>query len=304
MTKAAGRAAAALAAPPRPRAAASGPGESAEGTADLTVTRDYGAERCSRTTVERPAESDTVMRVLDREAEHRRPATAAASCSRSTGSRAHARTAAASTGSSTSTGSSRRSAPPRSRVRGGDRIWWDYRDWTDGDARPGRGRLVARAVRPGVARAASRSRCGSTAPADQKPATRSRRRLDDAGVEAMGVGCDERRVSAGRSGCSSVPGSCGRCATTRASRIAGPAQAAACSPLRARGTAAGELVGPRRRRRVPASAWAPAPAWSPRCGRARTRPTWVVTGTDDDGRRRGGRLLWTRATCATATRSP
>ena len=47
------------------------------------------------------------------------------------GSAARPRTAGASTGSSTSTASSRRSAPPRCGFAPGDRIWWDYRDWTD-----------------------------------------------------------------------------------------------------------------------------------------------------------------------------
>ena len=34
------------------------------------------------------------------------------------------------TGSSTSTASSPRLAPPTCRCKGGDRIWWDYRNWT------------------------------------------------------------------------------------------------------------------------------------------------------------------------------
>ncbi len=34
------------------------------------------------------------------------------------------------TGSSTSTASSRRSAPPTTPLEGGERIWWDYRDWS------------------------------------------------------------------------------------------------------------------------------------------------------------------------------
>ncbi len=46
-----------------------GPGESSEGEATLTVTRDYGAEELIEATREDPPESETVMRVLDSEAE-------------------------------------------------------------------------------------------------------------------------------------------------------------------------------------------------------------------------------------------
>jgi hypothetical protein len=46
-----------------------GAGAAAEGEATLTVTRDYGAEDVIEATIEGPAPSDTVIRVLDREAE-------------------------------------------------------------------------------------------------------------------------------------------------------------------------------------------------------------------------------------------
>ena len=46
-----------------------GPGEEQEGSAYLSVTRDYGAERLLEATVTDPAESETVVRFLDREAE-------------------------------------------------------------------------------------------------------------------------------------------------------------------------------------------------------------------------------------------
>src|SRR5262245_20405612 len=46
-----------------------GPGPSSEGTARLLVTRDYGAERLLRASEEGPAESETVLRFLDREAD-------------------------------------------------------------------------------------------------------------------------------------------------------------------------------------------------------------------------------------------
>jgi hypothetical protein len=46
-----------------------GEGETSDGEATLAVTRDYGAEELLATTVEDPSSTDTVMRVLDREAE-------------------------------------------------------------------------------------------------------------------------------------------------------------------------------------------------------------------------------------------
>ncbi len=42
-----------------------GPGDSSEGEATLTVTRDYGDEELLEVTREDPPSSETVMRVLD-----------------------------------------------------------------------------------------------------------------------------------------------------------------------------------------------------------------------------------------------
>ena len=46
-----------------------GPGESSDGEATLTVTRDYGAEPMLEATESEPSASETVIRFLDREAE-------------------------------------------------------------------------------------------------------------------------------------------------------------------------------------------------------------------------------------------
>lgn len=46
-----------------------GPGESAEGSADLRVTRDFGADELIGAGLEDPTESDTVVRFLDQNAE-------------------------------------------------------------------------------------------------------------------------------------------------------------------------------------------------------------------------------------------
>ena len=91
------------------------------------MTRDYGAEGLLEAAEDDPPGARPCCGCSTARPTSRR-ATAAASYSRSRASRA-ARAAAASTGSSTSTGSSRLRRR-RSRVYGGDRIWWDYRDWT------------------------------------------------------------------------------------------------------------------------------------------------------------------------------
>ena len=105
-----------------------GPGQD-EGDVSLTVTRDYGSKVLLQKT-DSINESDTVLRVLDRNAE---VTTRYGGGLRPVDRRARGqpeRRAAAATGSSTSTGSSRRSAPPSTTSPDGDRIWWDYRDWT------------------------------------------------------------------------------------------------------------------------------------------------------------------------------
>jgi hypothetical protein len=107
-----------------------GPGESSEGEATLNVTRDYGSVPVAEATLSDPSESETVMRMLDAEAEI---------STRFGGGFVHS-----------IEGVSGRIDDGRSfdwffyvnglesgrgaaevGVSGGDRIWWDYRDWTD-----------------------------------------------------------------------------------------------------------------------------------------------------------------------------
>ncbi len=94
------------------------------------MTRDYGAEPVLEATVSQPSESETVIRMLDREAEI---------TTRFGGGFVHSIEGVAGdlsggrsldwffyvNGIESSTGAA--DVP----VRGGDRIWWDYRDWTD-----------------------------------------------------------------------------------------------------------------------------------------------------------------------------
>lgn len=107
-----------------------GPGESSSGEATLTVTRDFGAEVLLEATQEDPAESETVIRFLDREAELE---------TRYGGGFVHSIDGLS---GEVSRGRSRDwfffvngIESPRGAadvpIRGGDRIWWDYRDWTE-----------------------------------------------------------------------------------------------------------------------------------------------------------------------------
>lgn len=106
-----------------------GAGESSEGEATLTVTRDYGADELVEATREDPPESETVMRVLDSEAEiqTRYGGGFVQSIEGISGRTEAGRTSDwffYTNGVESSIGAA------EAEVRGGDRIWWDYRDWT------------------------------------------------------------------------------------------------------------------------------------------------------------------------------
>jgi hypothetical protein len=107
-----------------------GPGESSDGEATLRVTRDYGNELMVDASVSDPTESDTVIRVLDREAEI---------TTRYGGGFVQSIEGLAGgidggrsfdwffyvNGIESPVGAA--DVP----LHGGDRVWWDYRDWTD-----------------------------------------------------------------------------------------------------------------------------------------------------------------------------
>jgi hypothetical protein len=107
-----------------------GPGDASSGEATLTVTRDYGSVPVLKASASDPPESETVIRFLDREAEI---------TTRYGG--AFVQSIDGTSGSVTDGRSSDwffyvnglwsdRGAADVT-VRGGDRIWWDYRDWSD-----------------------------------------------------------------------------------------------------------------------------------------------------------------------------
>jgi Domain of unknown function (DUF4430) len=107
-----------------------GPGSSTKGTASLTVTRDYGTREMVSATDTDPSESDTVIRLLDRSAEitTRYGGGFVQSISGLAGRVGGGRSSDwffYVNGVESSVGAA------DVRVHPGDRIWWDYRDWTD-----------------------------------------------------------------------------------------------------------------------------------------------------------------------------
>ncbi|CAN5482282.1 hypothetical protein BH10ACT11_BH10ACT11_16850 [soil metagenome] len=107
-----------------------GPGPSTEGTATLDVTRDYGVEPVADGTVENPTESETVLRLLDHQTDitTRYGGGFVQSIEGIAGGVDSGRNSDwffYVNGIESSIGSA------DVKVRGGDRIWWDYRDWTD-----------------------------------------------------------------------------------------------------------------------------------------------------------------------------
>jgi len=107
-----------------------GAGPSSSGTATLSVTRDYGSKTLVDATDKDPAESDTVIRLLDRDAD--------------ISTRYGGGFVQSIDGLAGGEHGGRRSdwffyrngieSPVGAadvHVHGGDRIWWDYRDWTD-----------------------------------------------------------------------------------------------------------------------------------------------------------------------------
>lgn len=107
-----------------------GPGASTEGTATVTVTRDYGAVELRSAEVAEPTETDTVMRVLDREAEieTRYGGGFVQSIDGVAGGFDDARSF---DWFFYVNGVESPSGAADTRVLGGDRIWWDHRDWTE-----------------------------------------------------------------------------------------------------------------------------------------------------------------------------
>ena len=106
-----------------------GPGSASEGDATLTVTRDFGSESLVEATQPDPPESETVMRFLDSEADvaTRYGGGFVQSIDGLAGSERGGRRYDwffFVNGIESPVGAA------EARVYGGDRVWWDYREWT------------------------------------------------------------------------------------------------------------------------------------------------------------------------------
>jgi hypothetical protein len=102
-----------------------GAGPSSSGTATLTVTRGYGSQMLLQATDEDPPSSETVIRFLDGEADI---------TTRYGGGFVQSIDGLAGTGSSDwffyVNGTESPVGAAEVDVKGGDRIWWDYRNWS------------------------------------------------------------------------------------------------------------------------------------------------------------------------------
>jgi hypothetical protein len=164
-----------------------GTGPSSKGEATLTVTRDYGAEVIVDATVEDPNESETVLRFLDREADitTRYGGGFVQSIEGLAGEARDGRTLDwffYVDGIESPVGSAERGVGP------GQRIWWDYRDWTDAMRVPA---VVGSWPQP-LAPDATLDCRASQSMCDELDA-----RLAEAGVETDEMGDEAPRVLAG-----------------------------------------------------------------------------------------------------------
>jgi hypothetical protein len=166
-----------------------GPGESTDGDATLTVTRDHGSQQLLEATQSEPTESDTVIRMLDREAEitTRYGGGFVQSIEGIAGEIEGGRSLDwffFVNGIESPTGAA--DVP----VRGGDRVWWDYRDWTDAMRAPA---VVGSWPEPFAQEAAGTERLPVQVAChgDRPPCATVAERLADAGVEASVEPADE-----------------------------------------------------------------------------------------------------------------
>jgi hypothetical protein len=165
-----------------------GPGEESEGEATLTVTRDYGSDVLVTAAEQDPPSSETVIRFLDREAEI---------TTRYGGGFVQSIEGLSSdldgdrsldwffyvNGIESPIGSA------EAEVRGGDRIWWDYRDWTDAMRAPA---VVGSWPEPFLQASAGSDRLPVQVEctADARACEDAADRLSDAGVDASIEGPD------------------------------------------------------------------------------------------------------------------
>jgi hypothetical protein len=107
-----------------------GAGEVEEGTATLTVTRDFGAEQILEATASDPPASETVTRFLDREAEIE-TSYGGNFIDSIEGLANQARAGRSVDWLFYVNGYWSPVGAGEAQVRAGDRVWWDYHDWTE-----------------------------------------------------------------------------------------------------------------------------------------------------------------------------
>jgi hypothetical protein len=106
-----------------------GPGESEEGTASLRVTRDHGAELLAEATATDPSESETVVRFLDRETDIE-TSYGGNFVDSIDGVESQVENGRSLDWYYFVNGIWSPIGAGEAKVHAGDRIWWDYRDWT------------------------------------------------------------------------------------------------------------------------------------------------------------------------------
>jgi hypothetical protein len=264
-----------------------GPGASSSGTASLTVTRDYGSKTLVEAEDTDPPESDTVIRVLDREADI---------TTRYGGGFVQSIDGL----SGTESGGRRYDwffyvngveSPIGSadvRVHAGDRIWWDYRDWTGAMRVPA---VVgswpepfAQASTPAEARLPVRVECATSRPVCGTIADR---------LAAAGANADVERIGAARAepprALRILVGPWASIRRDPAASLDGPASSGVFATFKPGGDGRFLLVladpggSPRQALRSDAGLVAAVEADG--------EPTWLVTGTDAAGVERAAALL-------------
>jgi len=251
----------------------------------LTVTRDYGAKTLVEATDGDPPESETVIRLLDREAEI---------TTRYGGGFVQSIDGLAGTqsggrrddwffyvnGVESSVGGA------DVRVRGGDRIWWDYRDWTDAMRVPA---VVGSWPEPFAQASAVDGRlpvrveCAGAKPPCQTTARRLAEERVSAGVVPFGRHGDQHALRV-------LVGPWRRIRRDPAARLEGPAASGVFATFKPGGHGRFELV-------LADSQAEPRRGFRDRAGLVAAvddeegPPTWLVTGTDAAGVRKASAML-------------
>ncbi len=255
-----------------------GAGRAEPGSATLTVTRDYGSELLREARVDDPSESETVVRFLDREAEIETSyggnfidaidgTAGAVESGRSLDWFFYVNGYASPVGAG------------EAAVHAGDRIWWDYRDWTDAYRVPA---VVGSYPEPFVSGFDGEPFAVEVVCFDVEPAcdqVTGRLEADGADVrpevDAEAAGDPDRTLRV-------LVGSWDRVRVDRAAELLerGPAESGVYATVERCGDGAYALRTLDRRARP--SALLSEAGWVAALQRRDEQPTWVVSGSDPD----------------------